>query len=180
MLIVPKRNYPPVFSRSNFANRGNDFTSFACQMRCVCDDLFTQTITLHYLSDNSVTLRLLYQKREFLIPIIMILKALKQCTDRQIYDRLKKGNFNQNQISDRIEAILLHGKQVNIYDSIQARAMIGSRLRVILTGVHDEMTDVEAGEIFLSNHIWVHTKNYEAKFDTLWLMIDKLYAGVAN
>ena len=153
MLIVPKRNYPTVFSRSNFANRGSNFTSYACQMRCVRDDLFAQPITLHYLSDGSVVLRLLYQKQEFLIPIIMILKALKQCTDRQIYDRLIKGNFNQNQISDRIEAILLNGKEMNIYDSIQARAMIGSRFRVILTGVHEEMTDVEAGEVFLTNHI---------------------------
>lgn len=33
MLIVGKRNYPVVFSRGGFANRGNNFTSFACQMR---------------------------------------------------------------------------------------------------------------------------------------------------
>jgi DNA-directed RNA polymerase I subunit RPA2 len=33
MLIVPKRNYPVVFSRSTFVGRGKDFTSYACQMR---------------------------------------------------------------------------------------------------------------------------------------------------
>lgn len=91
-----------------------------------------------------------------------------------------KGNFNQNQISDRIEAILLSGKEMNIYSPIQARATIGSRFRVVLTGVNDEMSDVEVGEMFLTNHICVHTENYDSKFDSLCLMIDKLYAGVAN
>ena len=180
MLIVPKRNYPVVFSRSTFINRGKDFTSYACQMRCVRDDLTAQTITLHYLSDGSVSLRLLYQKQEFLIPIILILKALKNCTDRQIYERIVKGNFNQRQISDRVEAILSAGKELNIYDSDQSKALIGSRFRIVLAGVTKEMSDVDVGNLFLSNYICIHTSSFESKFDTICLMIDKLYAAVAN
>ena len=77
MLIVPKRNFPVVFTRSKFVNRDKDFTAYAIQMRCVRDDLTAQTITLHYLSDGSVSLRFLYQKQEFILPIILILKALR-------------------------------------------------------------------------------------------------------
>jgi len=180
MLIVPKRNYPVVFSRGNFVGRDKNFTSYACQFRAVRDDLTAQTITLHYLSDGSITLRFLYQKQEFLIPIIMILKGLKDCTDKQIYERIVKGNFNQKQISDRVEAILGVGKDSNVYNSQQCKALMGSRFRVVLAGVTSEMSDIDVGDLLLHKHICIHTDSYEEKFDTICLMIDKLYAAVAN
>ena len=39
MLIQPKRNYPIVFSRGAFCNRGRFFTPHAVQMRCVREDM---------------------------------------------------------------------------------------------------------------------------------------------
>lgn len=49
MLIMTKRNYPVAFQRPTFINRGKLFTPYAVQMRCVRDDFFAQTLTLHYL-----------------------------------------------------------------------------------------------------------------------------------
>jgi len=60
MLIMTKRNYPVSFFRPTFINRGRLFTPYAVQMRCVRDDLFAQTITLHYLSDGNCSMRLIY------------------------------------------------------------------------------------------------------------------------
>ena len=60
MLIMTKRNYPVAFSRPTFINRGKLFTPWAVQMRCVRDDLFSQTMTLHYLSDGNCSIRLIY------------------------------------------------------------------------------------------------------------------------
>lgn len=62
MLIMNKRNYPVAFERGSFVNRGKFFTPYAVQMRCVRDDMFAQTITLHYLSDGNCTLKFIYQK----------------------------------------------------------------------------------------------------------------------
>ena len=46
-------------------------------MRCVRQtDLLAQTITLHYLTDGSIALRLLIFKAEYLIPLAVVLKAL--------------------------------------------------------------------------------------------------------
>ena len=59
-------------------------------MRCVRDDFFAQTITIHYVSDGSISLRLLYLKQEFLIPIIAILRALVDCSDVMIYKAIVK------------------------------------------------------------------------------------------
>jgi len=59
---------------------------------------------LHYVSDGSVSLRLLYQKQEFLIPVIAILRSLIDCTDVMIYQSIVK-NYNQL-IADKVESIL--------------------------------------------------------------------------
>ena len=64
-------------------------------MRCVRDDMFAQTVTLHYLSDGNCTLKFIYQKQEFLVPAYVLLKALlpEGATDVYIYNRLVKGYF---------------------------------------------------------------------------------------
>lgn len=81
MLIMTKRNYPVAFMRPSFVNRGKNYTPYAVQMRCVRDDLFSQTLTLHYLSDGNCHIRFVYHKQEFLIPAYVILKALVDATD---------------------------------------------------------------------------------------------------
>lgn len=95
MLIMNKRNYPVAFTRGSFVNRGKFFTPYAVQMRCVRDDMFAQTVTLHYLSDGNCMLKFIYQKQEFLIPAYVLLKALlpEGATDVFIYNRLVKGYF---------------------------------------------------------------------------------------
>lgn len=62
MLVQTKRNYPIAFHRPTFINRGKLFTPYAVMMRCVREDLFTQTMTLHYISDGNCSMRLIYQK----------------------------------------------------------------------------------------------------------------------
>lgn len=81
MLVQTKRNYPIAFQRPTFINRGKNFTPFAVMMRCVREDFFAQTMTLHYLSDGNCSMRLIYQKQEFLIPAYVLLKALVDVTD---------------------------------------------------------------------------------------------------
>lgn len=82
MLVLTKRNYPVAFVRSSYTNRGPGYTEFAVQMRCVREDFFAKTFTLHYISDGNVYLRILYKKQEFLCPIIIILKAITGLSDR--------------------------------------------------------------------------------------------------
>ena len=102
MLIMNKRNYPVAFQRGSFMNRGKFFTPYAVQMRCVRDDLFAQTLTLHYLSDGNCSLKFIYHKQEFLIPAYVLFKALlpEGATDVYIYNRLVKGYFKNRQVGD--------------------------------------------------------------------------------
>ena len=63
MLIAQKRNYPVAFVRSSYANRGAGYTPYAVQIRCVREDLYAKTFTLHYIADGNIHLRILYKKQ---------------------------------------------------------------------------------------------------------------------
>lgn len=100
MLIMNKRNYPVAFERNSFMNRGRFFSPYAVQMRCVREDMFAQTLTIHYLTDGNCVMKFIYQKQEFLVPVYVLLKALAPTTqsndgstDVNIYNRLVKGYF---------------------------------------------------------------------------------------
>lgn len=187
MLIMNKRNYPVAFSRGSFINRGKFFTPYAVQMRCVREDMFAQTVILHYLTDGNLMLKFIYQKQEFLIPVYVLLKALLPsstqsdgATDVQIYNRLVKGYFKNRQISDRVEVLLSDGNKLGLHSQEKCLAYLGSRLRTVLEGITNEMTDVEVGRFLLERVLFVHCANFKDKFNSLCLMIEKLYAYVAG
>lgn len=102
MLVVQKRNFPVAFLRPSYCNRGTGYTQYAVQMRCVREDMFARTFTLHYIADGNIHLRLLYKKQEFLIPLIVILKALGDFNDREIYTRLLNGRLSDAARSDKV------------------------------------------------------------------------------
>jgi hypothetical protein len=56
-------------------------------------------------------MKFIYHKQEFLIPCYVLLKALAEVTDAQIYNRLVKGYFRNRQIGDQVEVILLDGEK---------------------------------------------------------------------
>lgn len=60
MLIMNKRNYPVAYERNSFMNRGRFFSPYAVQMRCVRDDMFAQTLTIHYLTDGNCIVKFIY------------------------------------------------------------------------------------------------------------------------
>ena len=59
-------------------------------------------------------------------------------------------------------------------------AYIGSRFRYVIDGVTTDMSDVEAGRFLLERLICVHVPDFQDKYETLCLMIEKLYSVVAG
>jgi DNA-directed RNA polymerase I subunit RPA2 len=84
LLIVNRRNHPLAIVRPSFQKRGPAYTHYGVMMRCVRPDQSSQTLTIHYLTDGNCTLRFSYRKQEYMIPLIMVLKALDDRTDKQI------------------------------------------------------------------------------------------------
>ena len=190
MLIVSRRNYPMAIIRGSFVNRGPSYTKFGIQTRSVRPDQTSQTNVIHYLSDGNVTFRFSWRKNEYLVPVMMILKALVETNDREIFEGLvgvagSKGVENTF-ITDRVELLLRTYKGYNLHGRSKTRTYLGEKFKPVL-GVSDDTSDEEAGTEFLRKVVLVHLGNVNVtesqdndKFSMLLFMIRKLYALVAG
>jgi DNA-directed RNA polymerase I subunit RPA2 len=109
--------------------------------------------------------------------MIIILKAIGNYSDREIYIRLMRGNYEDSDRSDKLEVLMKTARSLGLYNQTQFLEYLGKNFRLLL-GISSVYTDKEAGEIFLSENICVHLNSPKDKFNTLCLMIDKLYCLV--
>ncbi|KAM0516938.1 hypothetical protein ACHAPE_005050 [Trichoderma viride] len=190
LLQMNKRNFPMAINRPSFTNRGAGYTTYGIILRSVRPDETSQTNVLHYLKDGNVTFRFSWRKNEYLIPVIMILKALVETNDREIFEGLigpmgskaAKNTF----LTDRVELLLRTYKAYRLYSKSETRAYLGQKFRVVL-GVPETMSDYEVGTEFLRRIICVHLGNVDVtekqdldKFHMVLFMIRKLYALAAG
>ncbi|KAL9101775.1 MAG: hypothetical protein Q9163_002994 [Psora crenata] len=190
MLIVSRRNYPMAIIRASYLKRGSAYTKFGMQIRCVRPDQTSQTNVLHYLSDGNVTFRFSWRKNEYLVPVMMILKALVETNDREIFEGVvgltgTKGALNTF-LTERIEALLRTYKAYSINGRASTRAYLGDKFKPVLA-VHEDISDFDAGTEFLRKVVLVHLGNADVsesqdndKFQMLLFMIRKLYTLAAG
>jgi DNA-directed RNA polymerase I subunit RPA2 len=190
LLVAPKRNYPMAIVRSSFVKRGNLYTKHGIQIRSVRPDQTSQTNVLHYLKDGNVTFRFSWRKNEYLIPLVMILKALVETNDREIFEGIvgsasSKGIENTF-VTDRVELLLRTYKAYNLHAMAETRVYLGERFRAVL-GVPADMSDEDAGTEFLRKIVLPHLGNQNIteaqnhdKFKMIVFMVRKLYALVAG
>ena len=190
LLLMNRRNFPMAINRPSFQNRGPSYTPYGILVRSVRPDETSQTNVLHYLNDGNVTFRFSWRKNEYLIPVMMILKALIETNDRDIFEGLvgavdSKGVENTF-LTDRVELLLRTYKVYGLYSKTQTRAYLGEKFRVVL-GVPDTMSHYEAGTEFLRKIVLVHLgcakvteSNDLDKFKMILFMCRKLYALVAG
>jgi DNA-directed RNA polymerase I subunit RPA2 len=57
---------------------------------------------------------------------------------------------------------------------------LGSRFRAVLDGISHSLSDIEVGRFLIERLLLVHVKNFKDKFNTLCLMIEKLYGIVSE
>lgn len=182
MLIVQRRNHPMAIIRPSFANRGASYSQYGLQIRSVRPDQTSQTNVLHYLNDGQVTFRFSWRKNEYLIPVVMILRALYDTNDREIFDHIVGGDTTNSFLTDRLE-LLLRGFKKR-YPTLQNRKQtlqyLGDKFRVVLQASPDK-GDLEVGQEVLKRIVLVHLgEDNRAKFDMLLFMIRKLYSLVAG
>lgn len=190
LLLMNKRNFPLAINRPSFTNRGQAYTPYGIIMRSVRPDETSQTNVLHYLNDGNVTFRFSWRKSEYLVPVMMVMKALVETNDREIFEGLvgpadSKGTENTF-LTDRVELLLRTYKSYGLYSKTKTRAYLGEKFRVVL-GVPDTLSNYEVGTEFLRRIVLVHLGNVNVteeqdadKFKMLLFMIRKLYALVAG
>lgn len=179
LLIAPRRDHLMGIIRPSFKNRGADYTPYAVMVRCVRPDGTSQTVALHMLATGGATLRVTISKQEFFIPVLMLLKALRECTDAEVYKRVLGGDEADSYVSDRIQAILREhaAYEEPLHSSSQNLACLGRLFRPVLRPPA-RLTDLEVGQTLLRRFIFVHLPSDDpaAKWELLILMLQKLYA----
>ncbi|KAL8724545.1 MAG: hypothetical protein Q9166_007887 [cf. Caloplaca sp. 2 TL-2023] len=190
MLIVQRRNFPMAIVRGSFVERGATYTKYGMQIRSVRPDQTSQTNVLHYLTDGNITFRFSWRKNEYLVPVMMILKALVETNDREIFEGIvgkvgSKGVENTF-MADRVELLLRTYKSYNLYGKANTRSYLGGKFRPVLD-VPDDMSDEDVGAEFLRKIVLVHLGNVDVtqlqdidKFKLLLFMIRKLYSLAAS
>ena len=189
MLLVQRRNFPMAIERPSMQNRGKSYSKYGIQVRSVRPDQTSQTNVLHYLTDGNVTFRFSWRKNEYLMPAMMVLKALVETNDREICEGLvgragSKGIDQKQFVLDRVELLLRTYKIYSLHGKAKTRSYIGKKFRIVL-GVPDDMTDYDAGTEFLRRVVLPHLGSHHVsesqdldKFRMLLFMIRKLYSLV--
>ncbi|CCJ29126.1 unnamed protein product [Pneumocystis jirovecii] len=177
MLIIPRRNYVMALVRSSFLNKGTHYTKFGTQIRCVRPDETSHTNTLHYLSDGNCIFRFSWRKNEYLVPVVMILKALINTNDKEIFDSIVGKDKKDTILVDHVEILLRTYKNYELYNQKQTLQYLGEKFRVVLN-VDEDLTHERVGQELLKKIVLVHLDNNYDKFRMLIFMIRKLYSLV--
>ncbi|RKO97790.1 beta and beta-prime subunits of DNA dependent RNA-polymerase, partial [Caulochytrium protostelioides] len=176
LLIVQRRNAPMAIIRPSFQKRGPTYTHYGVMIRSVRDDESAQSLTLHYLSDGAVTLRFIYNKSEYMVPLLLVLKALAYRSDREVFQAVTMVESDNTFVTDRAELMLRNFKEdYSIRTQQEALEFIGTRFAVMLDTPED-MPAAEIGQAFLDRVILVHLTKGVDKYNMLIHMLQKLYA----
>ncbi|PWA86659.1 nuclear RNA polymerase A2 [Artemisia annua] len=186
-LVVPKRNYPTSMERSAFRNRREGFTDKAVVIRCVRDDQSAVTLNLYYINNGSARVGFRIRGRENLLPIGLVLKALIDTTDHEIFtsltsvynDKYEKavGCVGTQILGERAKIILNEVRDLKLFTRIQCLEYIGEYFKPFMFGMENDSYSAVA-EAVLREFILVHLDNNHDKFNLLIFMVQKLFSFI--
>ena len=165
-LILPRRNHVISLLRPSFSNRGPSYTQYAVQIRGVRPDQTAATNTLHYLSNGNAMFRFSWRKQEYVIPVMLILKALVGASDREIFEGIIMQDYGNTFMTDRVELLLRSFKTYKLYTGEQCLDFLGEKFRVVL-GLPEDWNNTALGAWLLQKMVLVHLQAPRDKFRML-------------
>lgn len=161
--IMQKRNYCFALNRPQ---KNKIYTDNYIYVRSVGDDELGHVNYIHYTVDGDVFFRFYRKRNEFHIPVIIILKALVNTSDMEIYNLLNKDKYI-------LVALNKAGKE-NVYSQNECVEYIGARFKqTILSNLN-----IEACKEILDEYICPHLKSNLDKFNFILHGIKKLFCLV--
>lgn len=174
LLQIPRRNHPTAIQRANYKNRGATYTDLGVAMRCsrYCGDQTSITNTFHYLTTGGASLKFVARKQEFLIPVILIIRALSGAesemahadaaagggnigiTDEELYRRIVQGDEGNTFLRARAELLLQDARArfENLNTPDECLAYLGARFRN-LSQKADSTTNIEVGHYMIRRYV---------------------------
>ena len=172
-LILPRRNHVIALNRPSFQGRGPSYTAHAVQIRSVRLDQTSVTNTLHYLANGSAMLRFSWRKQEYVVPIMLLLKALVGAPDREIFEGVIMQDYENTFLIDRVELLLRSYKIYSLHTGEQCLDYLGDKFRVVL-GLPEDWTNLDVGTWLVRKVILVHLEAPRDKFRMLLCAVGRL------
>ncbi|XP_027354375.1 DNA-directed RNA polymerase I subunit 2 isoform X2 [Abrus precatorius] len=171
--------------RSSFSDRREGYTDKAVVIRCVRADQTSLSIRLYYLRNGSARLGFWLRGREYLLPVGIVLKALIDTTDREIYVNLTscynekyekgKGAVGTQLVGERAKIILDEVRDLSLFTRLQCLEYIGQHFQPVMTELRNDSYPIVADAV-LKDCILVHLDNNFDKFNLLIFMLQKLFS----
>lgn len=137
------------------------------QIRSVRPDQSSLTNVLHYLNDGNATFRFSWRKQEYLVPVMMVLKALVETNDREIFDGIVgMSERDDTFLTDRVELLLRTYKVYGLHSRDETLAYLGDKFRVVMQ-VSPDVKDIDVGRLVLKKIVLVHLEDDRDKFRML-------------
>ncbi|XP_075644883.1 DNA-directed RNA polymerase I subunit 2 [Castanea sativa] len=185
LLILPKRNYPMSMVRNSFSDRREGYTDKAVVIRCERKNQSSVSVKLYYLRNGSARLGFWIQGREYLLPVGVVLKALVDTTDHEIYvsltccyserDEMEKGAVGTQLMGERAKIILDEVRDLSLFTRLQCLEHIGEHFQPVMEGLETKSYSDVADSV-LEDYIFVHLDNNYDKFNLLIFMLQKLFS----
>ncbi|KAF7139126.1 hypothetical protein RHSIM_Rhsim07G0068800 [Rhododendron simsii] len=185
LIILPKRNYPTSMVRNSFRDRREGYSDKAVVIRCVREDQSAVSVKLYYLNNGSARLGFWIQGREYLLPVGLVLKALADTTDHELYVSLTccynekykggKGCVGTPLLGERVKIILDEVRDLSLFTRSQCLQHLGEHFQPVMDGLENKSFSFVADAV-LKDYIFVHLDNNQDKFNLLIFMLQKLFS----
>lgn len=142
------------------------YSGYACMIRSIGSDEIGQKNEIRYCSDGNVHVKLFLRRRAYVIPAVLILRALVETTDEEIYESLG--------CDRRVVTMLGKMKDIECFSRRECLIHLGTRFKPVLKIRDSE----ECGREVLRRSLFVHLDRWEDKYNFLIEGIRKLLRGV--
>lgn len=182
LLIVQRRNFPMAFVRDAYEQTAPIFTKYAISVRCCRADQSSQSLSLHYLRNSDMILRIAINRKSYFVPAVVLLKALRLTNDREIFEAMVLGHEEDTMMTEHVLAMLRanlatqKGKDMPITPE-EAIAAIGDSLGADLDSVPGDNA-LTKGRRILTKYILVHLERDEDKWEYLVFVRFLFLAGI--
>merc|ERR1719153_470003 len=181
MLQTTRRNYPVAMKRGGWKKRGQNFSELGVLLECGKRDLTTTKNVLHFVTTGSAKYMFALNKELFFLPVVMLLKCLKEVSDSYIYRRLMVGVVDDPYYQGAIVNMLRELQEEGLYNQDQCQEFLGRSFRPKVGPlVPAWYTDREICQYLIRNCVAIHLDDDESKFDIICVMIKKLFSLVQD
>ncbi|VDM31556.1 unnamed protein product [Hydatigera taeniaeformis] len=149
LLIMARRNYPLAIARSSFKKRGSGYTEYAILMRCVRDDEHSAPVILHWVMNGEPTLAFTVENEQLFVPISILLRALMDKTELEIYEDIRRGGGDSLSLDEHAMRILMRLSEGNCNSQSRALCYLGKLFRLKMH-LPNSYADCAAGEHLMS------------------------------